>query len=617
MADASWRNTVAITVKITLMLVLTWGAVAFNVQAGGMEEAHPVVSGTERPKRVPGTDYAIAGAHPLAAAAGDEILAAGGSAVDAAIAMQLVLGLVEPQSSGIGGGGFMLHFDPAAKGEKLSAFDGRETAPSSSRPDQFARYAGKGRDGFYDAVLGGHSVGTPGVVALLAKAHARYGVLPWARLFDPAIKLAEAGFLVTPRLHYLLDRDPLLRKMPKARAYFYDMDGGAHPVGYRLKNPEYAASLQMLAREGAAAFYTGALAQDIVTAVQQAVSNPGHLSLEDMGAYEAKVRAPVCGAYRIWHICGMPAPSSGGTTVAAILGMVERFELATYPPNDPEAIHLILEASRLAFADRNRYVADGDFVTVPTNGLIDKSYLAERSALIDAGKAMGKAVAGEPPTDHPLARVNGYTPELPSTTHFVIVDGAGRVVSMTSSVENAFGSRVMVGGFFLNNQLTDFSFVPEREGVAVANALAPGKRPRSSMSPTIVLDREKRPVLAIGSPGGSNIIGYVAQSLINILDWEMDVRTAISQPHFLNKNGQTYLERADQVTELQAALAAKGHVVQQRTLNSGLHGVKIEYLQPASGPMIRHLTGGADPRREGQFKVGRHVVIKDPLRKEQ
>ena len=451
----------------------------------------------------------VAAANPWAVDAGVDILRAGGSAVDAAIAVQLVLNLVEPQSSGVGGGAFLVHYDGVTR--QVIAYDGRETAPQSVTSDLFLR-DGKPMK-FFDAVVGGRSVGVPGVVAMLELAHDRHGRLPWARLFATAIRLADHGFPVSPRLNALLARDRHLKTFETARRYFYDESTKPRPIGWVLKNQPLAETFRLIATGGSNAFYKGEIARDIVRTVQGAAKNPGVLSRDDFTSYRAVAREPVCGPYRQYTVCGMPPPTSGGLTILQILGMLERFDLADLTPGSPQAVHLISEASRLAFADRARYMADSDFVRVPIAGLIDRDYLAQRAGLIDLSASMGSASAGDPPRQRTELLSDDRSLELPSTTHISVVDSRGSAVSMTSSIENAFGSRLMVGGFLLNNELTDFSFVPSREGQPIANRVEPGKRPRSSMSPTIVLNADGSLKLVIGSPGGSRIIPYVAKTI--------------------------------------------------------------------------------------------------------
>lgn len=531
--------------------------------------------------------YMVSAANPLAARAGRDILRAGGSAVDAAIAIQMVLTLVEPQSSGIGGGAFMLRYERGRNA--VFAYDGRETAPAAAGPEMFLDATGKPRE-FFDAAVGGLSVGVPGTVAMLALAHAEGGRLPWPVLFAPAIRLAEDGFAVSPRLHDLIARDKHLRIFPAADRYFFDADGAPLPVGHRLRNPELADTLRRIARAGPAAFYRGPVADDIVAAVRGAARNPGKLTSDDLAGYRARKRPLLCEPYRDWRVCGMGPPSSGGIAVLQMLGILEHFDLAKMAPNGVAAAHLIAEAGRLAFADRALYVGDSDFVPVPVADLLDRGYLARRAALIAPDRSLGRAKAGAPPLHAAGPRPPAEEPRGLSTTHFSVVDSFGDAVSMTASIENVFGSRLMTRGFLLNNQLTDFSFQPLNDGKPAANRVQPGKRPRSSMSPVLVFTPRGEFVLAVGSPGGSRIIGYVAQTLIAVLDWGLSMQDAIDLPHLVNRNGATELEEGTALESLAPALRALGHAVEIRPLVSGLHGIRAT----AAG-----LEGGADPRREG------------------
>ncbi|MCB1440082.1 MAG: gamma-glutamyltransferase [Nitratireductor sp.] len=538
-------------------------------------------------------NYMIAAANPLAAQAGQEMLAKGGSAADALIAAQWVLGLVEPQSSGLGGGAFLLYHD--AETNKLVTLDGRETAPLEATPELFLDDAGQPLR-FFDAVIGGRSVGTPGTVALMAEAHKRFGKLAWKDLFEPAIRLAEEGFKVSPRLNELITGSAeSLFRYEATRNYFLSEEAVPLFAGTLLRNPEYAASLRAIRDGGAEAFYSGEIARDIVKTVREAEGNPGVLSLEDLAAYAVKERPPVCVTYRGFDVCGMGPPSSGGLTVGQILKMLEPYDMTGLGPANPQSWRLIGDASRLAFADRGRYMADSDFVKMP-KGLLNTDYLLERSRLIGSsaanpGKALTKdeVKAGEPPTDHALLRRDDNSIELPSTTHLSIVDAQGNVASMTSTIENGFGSRLMVRGFLLNNELTDFAFDPGEAADPVANRVEPGKRPRSSMAPTIVY-RDGKPWLAVGSPGGSRIIGYVLKTLVAIIDWEMDVQAAVNLPHLVNRFGTYDVEAGTAAEALAPALTELGYKVEARDLNSGLHVIEIG----EDG-----LTGAADPRREG------------------
>ena len=533
---------------------------------------------------VTGQNWMVVAANPHAVQAGASVLNAGGTAADALVAVQTVLGLVEPQSSGLGGGAFLVWYD-AALGE-LTTVDGRETAPLAATPRLFQDENGEPLK-FFDAVIGGRSVGTPGTPALLQTAHDKWGKKPWAGLFEPAIKLAKDGFAVSPRLAGLVARDAeRLASDATAAAYFLP-NGTPVAIGATLVNPAYADSLTTVANGGTEAFYTGVIASDIVAAVTSALGNPGVLSEVDLAIYQAKERPAVCASYRAHDVCGMGPPSSGALTVGQILGMLEGYDLSA-GPNDPNVRRLMGDAARLAFADRGRYMADSDYVPMPTEGLVDPAYLADRGVLLADDRALENVSAGHPKFDHALNFADDVPIDLPSTSHISIVDSYGNVASMTTTIENAFGSRIMVGGFMLNNELTDFSFRSHRDGVPIANRLEPGKRPRSSMAPTIVM-KDGAPVMAIGSPGGSRIIGYVAEAIVAQLDWGMDVQQAVSVPHMVNRFGTYDLEEGTQAVELQSSLEGLGYEVGVRGLNSGLHAIVIGDT----------LQGGADPRREG------------------
>jgi len=547
-----------------------------------------------------------AAAHPLAAQAGLEILRAGGSAIDAAIAIQMVLTLVEPQSSGIGGGAFLLHWD----GKRVQSFDGRETAPAAAGENLFVDAQGKAM-GFMDAVVGGRSVGVPGALRMLELAHRQHGRLSWERLFAPAIRLAESGFPLPLRLQNELSTEKNLVRTPAARDYFYNADGTPKAAGTWLKSPELAATLRVIASSGADAFYRGPIAADIVAAVRGHTGNPGTMVAADLSAYEAKERPPVCSDYKTWRVCGMGPPSSGGIAIAQMLGMFSVRNIAVVPPvlvdgrlqPQPDAVHLFSEIGRLVYADRAQYVADSDFVPVDVAALISPTYLAQRARLV-TDRSLGRASAGVPPAMK-TAWAPDVSPLRPATSHVSVVDAFGNAVSMTTSIENAFGSRLMVRGFLLNNQLTDFSFLPREadgngamraDGALVANRVQPGKRPRSSMAPTLIFDRATgRLVATLGSPGGSQIINYVGKTIVAVLDWNLDIQQAIALPNFGSRNGPTELEQGRVGAALGEALRTRGHEVRTLDLTSGLQGIVRATQADGSTLWI----GGADPRREG------------------
>ena len=532
--------------------------------------------------------FMIAAAHPLATKAGYEILRAGGSAVDAAVAVQMVLNVVEPQSSGIGGGAFMLHWDMNTR--QLQALDGREMAPAAASPDYFLGPSGTPKS-FWKAVVGGRSVGVPGTLRMLELAHHMHGRLPWAELFRPAIELAEKGFEISPRLAASIAsaKTKGLDAFPTTASYFLDSAGAPKLVGHRLVNAALADTFRTVAKGGADAFYMGAIAREIIAAVSATPDNPGIMTLKDLASYRATIREPICVSYRGDQVCGMGPPSSGGLTVGQILGMLEYFDLPGIGPS-AEAFHLFAEAGKLAYADRNLYIADSDFVRMPTKGLVDPAYVMLRAQAIRRDKAMPKATAGNPPWRHAQLWAPDTHPESAGTSHFVIRDAAGNAISMTTTIEMGFGSRVMVGGFLLNNELTDFSFRATRDGRPIANRVEGGKRPRSSMAPTIVM-RDGEPFLLIGSPGGSRIIAYVAQALVAVLDWGFDPQAAVELGHVVNRNGTTDLEVGTNAAELAERFKALGHDVRLRDLTSGLHAILIR----PDGALI----GGVDPRREG------------------
>jgi len=550
--------------------------------------------------------HMAAAANPLAAEAGREMLRQGGSAIDAAIAMQAVLTLVEPQSSGIGGGAFIMLWD----GNRVQAYDGRETAPAGATERLFLKPDGQPM-AFTAAQIGGRSVGTPGVLRALELAHKKTGHLPWARLFEPAIRLSEHGFAISPRLHSLIAADRFIPQSPEMAAYFLNADGTPKATGTLLKNPALAAVFKRIAEEGPDALYHGPIADEIARKVQ-GHRNAGSLSEADLAGYAAKERAPLCTDYKRWKICGMPPPSSGGIAIAQILGTLQalqardpRLAIAPMTPlksaspaglePTPEAVHLIAEAGRLAFADRALYVADADFVPVPVAGLVAPDYLAQRAALIGE-RSLGIAQPGQP-AGIQVAYAPDRSPLRISTSQVVAVDDQGGAVSMTTTVESAFGSHLMVQGFVLNNQMTDFSFIPEENGQPVANRVQPGKRPRSAMAPTLVFDRHSGELLAaLGSPGGSQIIEYVSKSLVAMLDWQLDPQAAISLPNFGSRNGATELETGLFSPALKQALRDKGHALSEIEMTSGIQA--IVRTRDAQGKVL--LSGGADPRREGE-----------------
>ncbi len=557
--------------------------------AAAQDPAPEMSSGWTDRAPVTSTRWMVAAANPIAVDAGASILKQGGNAVDAAIALQLVLGLVEPQSSGLGGGAFLLLHD--ARTRKLIAFDGRETAPAAATADRFMH------DGapmsFFRALSGGKSVGVPGTVRLLETVHRAHGRLPWSALFAPAIALAENGFAVSPRLHALIGQEGKFTQ-PRARAYFLGDDGKALAIGATLRNPAYAATLRSIAAGGADAFYRGDIARDIVDTANGTPTDPGDLTLADLANYRVVVREPVCDAYRTYRICGMPPPSSGGIAVLQMLKMLEPFDLRAMGPATFWSVHFFSEAGRLAFADRNVFVADPAFFTPPA-GLLDPGYLRARSALISPDASLGVAPRGSPPDVAPVARKvalgQDNALDLPSTSHISIVDAFGNAVSMTTTIEYGFGSRLMTrSGFLLNNEMTDFSFAPTDNGKLVANRVEPGKRPRSAMAPTIAYDRFGQVAIVTGSAGGPAIINHVAKTLIAMIDWDLDPQAAVALPNFGSRNGPTELERGTPVAALEPKLKALGAPVRVLEQNSGLQAI-----QRTRNGWI----GGTDPRREG------------------
>lgn len=579
-------NSCRLRALVVIMPVLFSTAVLARSPVPDITHLNPeAASGTRQHELAQARHYMVSAANPIAAQAGADILAAGGSAADAVIATQLVLNVVEPQSSGIGGGGFLVSYD--ARSGTVQAFDGRETAPAGSGPADFA--AVDSVDTFWAAVNSGRSVGTPGLVGMLGALHLEQGRLPWGTLFETAIGVAENGFAVSPRLHTLLAENDALRQQDAAAAYFYDESGQPWPVGHVLKNPDLARVYRTLAIDGPDSFYEGWIAERIVESVQRHAV-PGALSLEDMRNYQPVRRDPLCMPYRVYRVCGMPPPSAGPLAVMQILGILAHTPLASYAPDDLMSVHYFSEAGRLAFADRDAYVADPDFVDVPVQALLDPGYLRQRAALIRPDQSMGVAQPGTLP-EIAVPQEEAEALELPSTTHVVAADPWGNVVSMTTSIESAFGSKIFVEGFLLNNQLTDFSLGSARpnEDPAV-NRVEPLKRPRSSMAPILVL-QDGKPVMAIGSPGGSAIINYVAKAILGVLDWNLNIQQAIDLPNYGSRNQDTELEKGSAVAGLAEGLRKLGHSVRVTDFPSGLHGL---VLRPDG------IQGGADPRREGR-----------------
>jgi gamma-glutamyltranspeptidase/glutathione hydrolase len=568
----------------------SWVLAALTLIASSPVEARPVHR--QRPATVQPALYdsgMVSAADPRAAEAGAEMLRAGGSATDAAIATMLALSVVEPQSSGIGGGGFLLSSD--AQG-RVTTIDGRETAPRAAHGQWFWKDGAP--MGFREVVSGGTSVGVPGNLALIAKAHAAQGRLPWARLFGPAIRLAREGWIVTPRFQDSLENARTSAAfVAEGAGLFFDAAGKAVPVGAKVSNPAQAKTLAALARGGPRAFYTGANAAALVKRVANAPRNPAAMTLADVASYRAKDRAPLCGSYRGYRICGMGPPSAGATTVYAILKQLERFDLTALGPDSPVAWHLIAESERLAYADRARYLADSDFVSVPIKGLMDPAYLAQRSALIDPKNTMAQVAAGTPPGAENLARADLPTGPEHGTSHFAVIDRRGNAVSYTSTVESAFGSGLMVGGYFLNNELTDFDFLPASDGRAAANRVEGGKRPRSSMAPSLIFGPDGKLRLAIGAAGGVTIPAQVAKAVIGVIDWRLSAQAAIALPVIFAPGGTTvFVEKGSSNEALIPALIALGHS-DVRLRPSSFKANAVEVIDG-------QLRGAADPRSEGR-----------------
>ena len=535
-------------------------------------------------KSVVASNWMVVTANPYASDAGANILSRGGTAADAMVAVQTVLGLVEPQSSGMGGGGFLVWYD-ATSGE-LTTLDGRETAPFAATERLFQDDTGKPIK-FWDAIIGGRSVGVPGMPALIEVAHSKWGKLPWKDLFKRAASLADRGFVVSHRLSGLLATEQQrMSSSIDALSYFFPK-GKSLSQGTLLINREYGNLMRRLAEHGSDIFYSGPTASSIVATIRVGNENPGLITLADLANYAIKERPAICTKFRSYDVCGMGPPSSGAIGVGQILGMINAYPVGKM--SDPQTLRLIGDATRLAFADRGRYLADADFVYVPSTELVDEQYLRSRASLLNKNIAIPKVAAGEPIASLSQRRAPDLSIEQQSTTHVSIVDTYGNVLSLTSSIENAFGSRLMTNGFLLNNQLTDFSFKSSSNGVPVANRVEGGKRPRSSMAPTIVL-QDGKPVLVIGSPGGSRIISYVANTIVAILDWGLDVQKAVSQPHAVNRFGTYEIEKATRLIEIKNSLKELGYDVTERSLNSGLNVIMIQ-----NGSLF----GGSDPRREG------------------
>ena len=524
-------------------------------------------------------------ADPRATQAGAEILAKGGSASDAAMAMMIALTVVEPQSSGIGGGGFLVHYD----GDEgaLSTINGRETAPALAKPDRFMGADGKPLS-FLDAFQGGKSVGVPGNIRLAAMAHEKWGKLAWADLFAPAIRLAEDGFIVNKTLESRLQLiAPLWSKFDDARSIYW-VDGKPATHGMRIKNPKLAVTLKAIASGGADAFYNGKIGESIVAASTKTAVAPGDMTLTDLAEYKAEQQAAVCAPYRVYVICGMAPPSSGATTVLQILGSLERLDLAAMGAQNPQSWHLLGQAMQLAYADREKYLADDNFVDVPVAGLLDPAYLAQRSAMIDPDKVRADYPAGTPPGAAP--RTAAISGEVTGTTHFSAVDRNGNVANMTSTIEGPFGSQLIAGGFFLNNELTDFTFAPEKNGALVANSITGGKRPLSSMAPTMVFDAEGRAVLALGSAGGKRISMHVTKTLVGVIDFGLSLDKAIALPNIFFGGGELMVEQGTMLSDMAQPLSAYGQKANPDDLGSKVNGVQWDGAK---------WTGASDPRSQG------------------
>ncbi len=555
-------------------------------------------SGFKMTNSVSGNNYMISTADKHASQAGAWALKQGGNAIDAAIASQMVLNLVEPHSSGIGGGGFLLYYD--AKSNMTQYFNGRETAPALAHEKMFLNKNGQPKK-FLEAVRGGLSVGTPGLLKALKKAHDKYGKLKWAKLFTPAIELAENGFEVDQRLLLLAQQTPFLKKSEESKNLYFSENGQAKKSGSVIKNIELAKTFKIIANEGIKPFYEGKIAKNIVKTVNSSKQNPGYLSLADLKNYKSKTGSLICSTYRIkYKICSMPLPSSGGITILQILGILENFNLANYGANSVEATHIMIEAAKLAYADRNKYVADVKYV--PINQMLDKVYLRNRAKLINLNKSIKSAKAGK--FEKTIADLNmtiNNNKELPSTTHISIIDKQGNAISLTSSIEYYFGSGLITNGFMLNNQLTDFSFRPKIDGKIVANRVQPKKQPRSSMSPAFVFDENDNLIMIVGSPGGPRIIQFVVKTIVNHLDFKMDIQSAISAPNFIVLNDKIELENRTKITKLQTDLEKIGQKIELKDIVSGINAISIKRKKSFfTNKEKTIIEGGADPRRQGK-----------------
>lgn len=544
-------------------------------------------SGFKKYKVKSGSKYMISTTEELASEAGAWIMENGGNAIDAVIAAQLVLNVVEPHSSGIGGGGFLLYYD--AKNKETLYFNGRENAPNKAFAEMFLDKNNEPRN-FHDAVRGGLSVGVPGLLKILKASHEKYGKLPWKTLFKPAISIAKNGFIVNERMNLLIEKISYLEDFSESKEIYLDKNHKPLKAGDKIKNLKLANTLEIIANEGIKPFYQGEIAQDIVKAVQNSKINPGYLELSDLKNYQIKKGDLICSKYRQYKVCSMPLPSSGGVTILQILGILENFDLKKYKANSADFIHLFAEASKLAYADRNEYLADVQ--EVPIDGLIDKNYLKKRAKLIKKDKILQNVKPGNFKNLQNLAQRNlvaDDSKELPSTTHLSVIDKDGNSVALTSSIEYYFGSGLSVRGFMLNNQLTDFSFVPVKNNKKVANRVEPNKQPRSSMSPALIFDQDDNIKMIVGSPGGPRIIQFVAKTIINHLDFNMDIQQAISSPNFVELNNVLELEESTKIAKLKPQLEKLGHKIKILPITSGINAVSIK----------DKIYGGADPRREG------------------